>query len=173
MPISGVLFNPMGRTGPNDFWRGIIVLVGFIIVSNVLQLFAPVPIPQMLALLFYLLPYPYLCVFGKRLHDSGRSAWWFVPIFFAFLATLTAAVVTLPGWTEVARAMSDPNVVSDQRAINELVQETFGGARAAIHSFAALFGFNLISGVIVARLPSDPELNQHGLPTVNGGSPFS
>ncbi|MEM9669153.1 MAG: DUF805 domain-containing protein [Pseudomonadota bacterium] len=173
MGITGVLFNPNGRIAPNDFWRGIIVLVGYLIVSNVLTAFLPPPVPSIFGLLFYLLPYPYLCVFGKRLHDSGRSAWWFVLIFFAFIATLMITVMTLPGWSDVMKAFEDPNVATDQQAMNELMQETFSTPRVAIQFMGAIFGFNLVAGYLVARLPSNPETNQHGPPTQSVSGTFS
>ncbi|MEM7664027.1 MAG: DUF805 domain-containing protein [Pseudomonadota bacterium] len=173
MNVSGILFSPNGRIGPNDFWRGIILLVGFMIVSNVVQFVAPVAISQAFNLVGNLLPYPYLCVYGKRLHDSGRSAWWFLVILFAFIVVMTMALMLLPGWDDIMDAMADPNVVSDQRAMNELALEMFSSPRAAIQWYGALFGFNLAAGWIVARLPSDPDVNQYGLPTRNAGAPFT
>ena len=62
-----LLMNPNGRISQRDYWIGVLVLV----VGNVLAGM----IPLLGGLLWLFLIWVGLCVYGKRLHDFGRSAW--------------------------------------------------------------------------------------------------
>ena len=67
MDMQYVLLNPNGRIAPRDFWIGVLILIG----GNILL----TPIPVIGGLVWLLLVYVGICVYGKRLHDTGRSAW--------------------------------------------------------------------------------------------------
>ncbi|MCW5723906.1 MAG: DUF805 domain-containing protein [Maricaulaceae bacterium] len=67
MNIGKVLFSPNGRIGQQEFWIGWVILVA----ANVLLTW----IPLLGFLIMLALIYVGICVYGKRLHDSGRSAW--------------------------------------------------------------------------------------------------
>ena len=163
MGIMGVLFNPKGRIQANQFWQGVIVLVGLQIVLY-LGL-AYVSLAFFLA--YLLLLYPYACVYAKRLHDSGKTGW----IFFAFLiAALIVYVITnlaLSGFSSV-----------DEDALNEQLEiltqeEDLAGMLAlmkdalqaeALLEFVKIALTNVIVGFFVARMFSDPYANQYGPP---------
>lgn len=67
MNLGHVLFSPNGRIGQQEYWIGILILVG----SNVFLTWIP-----LLGLLVWLaLIYMGICIYGKRLHDIGKSAW--------------------------------------------------------------------------------------------------
>lgn len=61
-----LLFNPNGRIGPRDYWIGVAIIIGGNLLADVL--------PVLGGLLWLLLIWVGLCVYGKRLHDAGRSA---------------------------------------------------------------------------------------------------
>jgi uncharacterized membrane protein YhaH (DUF805 family) len=61
-----LLFHLNGRIGQNDFWKGVAVIIG----ANLLLSF----IPLIGGLIWLGLIYVGFCVYGKRLHDAGRSA---------------------------------------------------------------------------------------------------
>lgn len=67
MDMQYVLLNPNGRIAQREFWIGVLVLIGGNILSGVL--------PAVGGLLWLFLIYVGVCVYGKRLHDTGRSAW--------------------------------------------------------------------------------------------------
>jgi uncharacterized membrane protein YhaH (DUF805 family) len=67
MDMQYVLLNPNGRIAPRDFWIGVLILIGGNIMAGVL--------PAVGGLLWLFLIYVGVCVYGKRLHDTGRSAW--------------------------------------------------------------------------------------------------
>ncbi|MEE2567239.1 DUF805 domain-containing protein [Hyphobacterium marinum] len=67
MNIGNVLFSPNGRIGQQDYWVGILI----IIVGNIVGGMIP-----FLGLIITLgLIYVGVCVYGKRLHDIGKTAW--------------------------------------------------------------------------------------------------
>lgn len=67
MNMVHVLFDPNGRITPRAFWIGVALIIGANIVSNL--------IPVLGRLIWLGLIYVGVCVYGKRLHDAGRSAW--------------------------------------------------------------------------------------------------
>ncbi len=75
MSLATILFNPNGRIGAKDFWTGWAVVVAGNIASNLIGLIQSPIIGLVSFVLFFALAYMGLCVYGKRLHDMGRSAW--------------------------------------------------------------------------------------------------
>ncbi|MEM8615746.1 MAG: DUF805 domain-containing protein [Pseudomonadota bacterium] len=67
-----LLLSPNGRIGRNRFWQGMVILT----VISILVAAGSSMLGTLVALLGYLLIYPYICVYGKRLHDIGTTAWW-------------------------------------------------------------------------------------------------
>jgi uncharacterized membrane protein YhaH (DUF805 family) len=67
MNLGHVLFSPNGRIGQQEYWIGILILVG----SNVFLTW----IPLLGMLIWAALIYMGICIYGKRLHDIGKSAW--------------------------------------------------------------------------------------------------
>lgn len=67
MDLVYVLFNPNGRIGRKSFWIGwLIMLVASVVLSWI-------PVIGFVISLASL--YVGVCVFGKRLHDMGKTAW--------------------------------------------------------------------------------------------------
>ena len=81
MDISRVLLSPKGRIGPRDFLRGLILLTGAGLIIQVLTVVASIGA----AILQYPMLWAYFCVFGKRLHDAGQTAWFNILILFVLL----------------------------------------------------------------------------------------
>lgn len=67
MNIGQALINPNGRSGQQEYWIGILILVAANIVSGF--------IPVLGTLIWIGLIYVGVCIYGRRLHDAGKSAW--------------------------------------------------------------------------------------------------
>lgn len=67
MDWQNLLFNTHGRIGQGDFWKGVAVIIGGNVLVNILPLIG--------GLLWMALIWVGVAVYGKRLHDTGRSAW--------------------------------------------------------------------------------------------------
>ena len=67
MDLQYVLLNPNGRIAQREFWIGVGLLICGNVVSGI--------IPALGGLIWLFLIYVGVCVYGKRLHDTGRSAW--------------------------------------------------------------------------------------------------
>jgi len=177
MSISNVLFNPNGRITPNEFWRGIIMLVGAQIIISLVTGFAPVGLAIGVLFATILLVYPYICVYGKRLHDSGRSAWMFLAFFCGWLLLIFFVMPVLFEpfiGQQTAELQEDMEIVAqdgDVAAMFEILQQ-----QARIQFIPGTIQtvlVNAIVGFFVARLPSDPDTNQYGPPTMHTGNTFS
>jgi uncharacterized membrane protein YhaH (DUF805 family) len=67
MNLTHILFNPHGRIGQREFWVGVLILLAGNIVAGM--------IPVLGELLWLGLIWVGVAVYGKRLHDGGRTAW--------------------------------------------------------------------------------------------------
>ncbi|GAB5457305.1 MAG: hypothetical protein Hens3KO_03350 [Henriciella sp.] len=77
--MGNLLFNPNGRIGRNRFWQGMVILT----VLTVLIAAASAMINPFLGILNLAMVYLYVCVYGKRLHDYGTTAWWVIGVWVA------------------------------------------------------------------------------------------
>ncbi len=67
MNITHVLFSPNGRIGQQEFWIGVLILIA----ANIVAGFIPI-----LGFIISLgLIWVGIAVYGKRLHDAGKTAW--------------------------------------------------------------------------------------------------
>lgn len=67
MDFTNMLFSPNGRIGQKEYWVGIMI----IILGNILAGMIPI----LGTILWLGLIYVGVCVYGKRLHDIGKTAW--------------------------------------------------------------------------------------------------
>ncbi|WP_421786290.1 DUF805 domain-containing protein [Hyphobacterium sp.] len=67
MNLTHVLFSPNGRIGQQEYWIGILIIVG----ANLLLTW----LPFIGTIIWLGLIYVGICVYGKRLHDAGKTAW--------------------------------------------------------------------------------------------------
>ena len=151
--MGNLLFNPNGRINKGPFWQGVIVLTVLSVLMSVLSAY----VSPFVSYLGIFLIYPYLCVYGKRLHDAGLTAW----IFLAFLvgslivSFILSAILTpilAPGVTELQAEMME-NAFSgggNPADVMEMAKEVTQAALPA--SIATGILSNLIVGFIAAML---------------------
>ncbi len=155
-------FDANGRIGRVRFWQGLVVLTvaSFIIVAGQTK------IGGWFGLFSYILIYPYICVFGKRLHDIGRSTWWVIGLFFAslivqFILTLfTEPIFRSPETVALIEKMAvdweagNVDLVgSDVERLNNLL---------LIPNLISVVVGNAVLGFFLGRIESDPADNQYG-----------
>ncbi|MEM9738262.1 MAG: DUF805 domain-containing protein [Pseudomonadota bacterium] len=164
--MMSVLFSPNGRIGPRTFWRGVVVLLAAMIIINVAGAYAG-PFGQLLGLFTLAAPYCYLCVYGKRLHDSGKSAWFFLLFFVGyFVLEGVFQTVLLPILSPGAAALQeDMTLLIEQGQWMDALEYAPEIAQESIlTALVSLIATNAILGFIAARLTSDPGPNAFGLP---------
>jgi len=170
MGLSGILFNPQGRISPAEFWRGLIVLIGVSIVATVLGTYGPSVLEMIFGLISILLFYPVLCVYGKRFHDAGRTAWLavlvgigyliFVSLFQAFLVPMLA-----PEFAVFQRELTEQLENQEIGFVDYFVELGERSEEIVVANIISTLVGALLAGFIVARLESDPDENEHGMPT--------
>jgi len=175
MPLTRLLFSPNGRIGPRDFLRGIIILLAVVIVNQVLSVyggvfFAPVSLVVTVGII-----YGYLCVFGKRLHDRGMSAWFFLLLLVAYVImdAIFQAILT-PFLAPEALALQEglADMVSRGRWEDATVFMQDLAREVLFSALLSVIAINGILGFAMSRLRSDPGMNQYGPPPPSAGNPF-
>lgn len=173
MDFRFLFLDPQGRLAPKPFARGFILLTGAMLLITVLS---SVLSPG-LNILQYTLVFPYLCLFGKRLHDAGLSAW----LWLAYLAGFSVLNMFL---SALLLPMLSPQAYAVQSEIQKLMEvEGFTAAFEALAErapeYARLAGVTTAAGFLISsaltgfaayRMRSDPERNRYGPPT-DGISP--
>lgn len=149
------LLNPNGRIPAGPFWQGIIILV----IANVALNAASAYVNPFFGFIGILLLYPFICVYGKRFHDAGKTAWLVLAVIGAMivLGLIAGAVLGMfvrPPTFDAAGDLSE--VMAAQRAY---AQQIF------LPTVAINTLISLGIAFVVAQLPSDPNENKYGPPT--------
>lgn len=171
MDFRFLFLEPQGRLAPKPFARGLVVLTAIFMVITVLS----AVVSPGLGILQYAMVFPYVCLFGKRLHDAGMTAW----LWLAFLAgfgvvNLILSPILLPLLSpqafeiqlEIQKMMEADGFTVAFESLAERAPEY--ARLSAVTSVAALLIASAVTGFAAYRLRSDPKTNRHGPPTLNG-----
>lgn len=171
MDFRFLFLEPQGRLAPKPFGRGLVMLTGAGMMISVLT----AVVSPGLNMLQYALVFPYICLFGKRLHDAGLTAWLWIAFLagLGFLNMFLSAIllpVLSPGafaiQVEVQETMQAAGFTA---AFEELALRAEEYARlSAVTTLAAFLISSAITGFAAFRLRSDPKPNRHGPPTLGG-----
>ena len=157
-----LLFNPNGRILRNRFWQGLVILT----VASVLVTAGSVMIAEPIGYLTFPLFYMYICVFGKRLHDAGLTAWW-------VLGVLVGNLIL----TVISSLILRPFMVSSEAAEieREMAERLFSGDLAGASEGAQILAqqllplnltqtvlVNFVLALIIGALATLPRENKHG-----------
>ena len=171
--MGDLLFNPNGRILRNRFWQGLVILT----VLTVLISAASAMINPFLSLFGLLAVFPYICVYGKRLHDVGTTAWWSVGVWLASL--LIGFVLGLV----IGPFFIDAETIAIQQEIIERMQagDSEGmmaglkivSIRALPLNIISIVITNAVLGAIVGFLATEARTNKHGpVPGASGADVF-
>jgi len=160
--MGNLLFSPNGRIARNRFWQGMVILT----VASVLVAAGAVMIGTLVSLFGYLLIYPYICVYGKRLHDAGLTAWWVIGVWFGTVVlNFILSLILTPMFMgeeelKIQEEMTERMMTGDFAGMME-------GAEILASQLLPLTIFltvvtNLVAALVVGLLPSEPRENKHG-----------
>lgn len=162
-----VFFNPEGRTAPSLFGQGFIVLTGVCMIVQI----AAVLVSPAFGLMQYAMIFPYLCVFAKRLHDAGQSAWWYVAFLAGYmLLNVIFGAITLPLLSPDAYALqAEFQVVMQQHGMARMFEVISERAQelqrlSVVSSVASFLLSSAVLGFIALRLKQDAGPNKYGVP---------
>ena len=175
--MGDLLFNPNGRIARNRFWQGMVILtVASVVVSSAALLVHPMFDFISLALIF-----PYVCVYGKRLHDNGQSAWWVIAIWFGvviiqiilFLILLFSVLPMMMSpeqkalWDEIMRLSEKGDTEEAMKGVEALLEQMQGLFHRT--SLFVMVAANAAMALFIGFLKTEPRENKHGpVPTEAG-----
>ena len=165
-----MLLSPSGRMGRKDFWVGLII---FTLLSSLFN-FALQRLVNSQSLLAFLIsiPFPFLvlhmtyCVYGKRLHDMGRSFWPLTGMI-ALLILVAIVVMLAFGGTEY---LSEYAQYDRKEDIDPEEIERINNVFKKILSAGVPNGYNMMASIIfiftiwVGTAKSDTTDNCYGQP---------
>ena len=115
--------------------------------------------------------YCYMCVYGKRLHDTGRSAWYFLAVLAAFIMiSNTLNGILISAFAPSAIAATEELWVLVQRGDGQQVMEKMAVVNklTIIPRMITILVANGVLAYAMVRLRSDPNPNAYGPPTHSG-----
>ncbi len=180
MDFRFLFLEPQGRLAPKAFARGFVVLTA---ASLIITILSSIAAPGLGPLQFVLV-FPYLCLFAKRLHDAGLTAWFWLAFLAGYgLVNLVATSVLFPVLSPQAYAMQPEvqailvDVLKGGNSPAELEAHT---ARmqlftrlSVVTAAAALLISSGFAGFAAFRMRSDPKPNRYGPPTTGPAATFS
>jgi len=168
--MGNLLFNPQGRILKHRFWQGLVILT---VASVLFQAFQVRLGPALgvggmtvFFLLGLLLLYAEVCVYAKRFHDAGTTAWWILSVWVGsfiismimsqlfgsvFLGERGAAIEA-----EVAERLAQGEFMVAIEASTALAEMVLPLTLITIVVSAVVMGF------IVGSLKTQPGQNKHG-----------
>lgn len=160
--MGNLLFNPNGRIARTQFLQGMVVLT----VASVLVVAGNTMVSSMVGFINILLIFPYICVFGKRLHDAGTTAWWVIVVWLGSL--LCAFILGLvfggffmtPEMVEIQEEMSERLAAGDFAGFMQGT-EILSDKMLPLNILTTI-GTNLILAIVVGALKTQPHENKHG-----------
>lgn len=164
-----VFFNPEGRTGPQLFGQGFIILTGLCMIVQI----AAVLVNPIFGLAQYAMVFPYLCVFAKRLHDAGQTAWWYLGFLVGYmLLNIVFGAITLPLLAPKAFALqAEFQVIMQQDGFARMLDAMADSAEelqrlSIVSSIASFLLASAVIGFFASRLKQDVSPNKYGVPLV-------
>ena len=160
--MGNLLFNPNGRVARTRFLQGMVVLT----VASVLVVAGSTMVSSTVGFLNILLIFPYICVFGKRLHDAGTTAWWVLAIWLgsmliAFILGLVfGGFFMTPEMVEIQEEMSERLAAGDFAGFMQGT-EILSDKMLPLNILTTI-GSNFILAVVVGALKTEPRENKHG-----------
>lgn len=160
--MGGLLFSPNGRIGRNRFWQGMVVLT----VASVVVAAGAVMLGTLFGLIGYALIYPYICVYGKRLHDAGLTAWWVIGVWLGTVVlNFVLSLILTPMF------MGADELAIQEEMTDRMMSGDFAGMMEGAEILAAQLlpltifltvATNLVAALVVGFLPTEPRENKHG-----------
>ncbi|MEM1390495.1 MAG: DUF805 domain-containing protein [Pseudomonadota bacterium] len=158
LSISALLLSPNGRITQGQYWGGVV----FIVIANIIVNY----IGALGLLLWAFLIFVGFCVYGKRLHDVGKSTWTHAIVWVVVLIiTIGSLVLSWDGIEQIA-GLFDPNNPLNEDELREQITR-LGPEFAA--EFIPIILASLVTGLIwliytiwLGSLPSQKFDNRFG-----------
>ena len=174
MDFRSLFFDPQGRISPRAFGQGYVLLTGALLMITVFS----IVVSPGFGILQYVLVFPFVCIFSKRLHDAALSAWLMLLFLLgALIVNVISTAILMPALAPDAYAIQmEAQEMMTTSGMNAGMEHMLEHAQEIVRSSAlvnvvSLLVSSAITGFAAYSLRSDPKTNRHGLPTTGGGRP--
>jgi len=164
-----MLLSPSGRIGRKDFWVAMVIFSLLVVLFN----FALQRLGNSTAAFFISLPFPFLvlhmayCVYGKRLHDMGRSFWPLTGFIVLTFILIPIIVLLANGGSEMFTEFSQYGRKEEiDSAVRKEIEDTYQAELKKSVTYLP----HIINSIIVAFTlwcglsKTDLEINNYGPP---------
>jgi len=163
-----MLLSPAGRMGRKDYWVAMLIFSLIVVLFN----FALQRLGNSTLAFLISLPFPFLvlhmayCVYGKRLHDMGRSFW---PLTGMIVLLILVAIIVMMAFggseyfSEFAQYDRKEDIdPAEIERIQSVYKAKLSEGNATVHTvmMGIIAAFTLWCGLS----KSDPEANKYGPP---------
>jgi len=161
-----MLLSPAGRMGRKDFWIGMVIFSILVVLFN----FALQRLGNSTLAFLISLPFPFLvlhmayCVYGKRLHDMGRSFW---PLTGMIVLLILVAIIVMMAFggseyfSEFAQYDRKEDIdPTEIERIKAAYQAKLSEGNATVSN--AMMGIIAIFTLWCGLSKADPETNNYG-----------
>jgi len=157
-----LLLNAKGRIQKRRFWQGMVILTG----ASVLMTAGSVMVSDAFGFLILPLVYMYICVFGKRLHDAGLTAWWVIGVFLGNLLLNAILQPVFRPFLVSEEAIEIEKEISERLLSWDMTAVQTGMEQLAEHFLPLNLLLTVICNFILAlglgMLATMPKENKHG-----------
>ena len=119
-----LFLSPRGRIGRLEFAVGVAVLIGFAIAQEYIFSFMGKGLTSFFLpmAIFFLTLHVVLCIFGKRLHDLGRSLWPLMGLFSVMIIIAILISQNFGGIEYINTVIAHPEYAGDEAAMKQVQQ---------------------------------------------------
>ncbi|MGE6699540.1 DUF805 domain-containing protein [Hyphomonas sp. NPDC076900] len=173
MDFRQIFFDPQGRISPRTFGQAYVLLTGALLMITVVS----IVVSPGFGILQYVLVFPFVCVFSKRLHDAALSAWLMLLFLLgALIINVISSAILMPVLAPEAYAIQmEAQTLITTDGMNAGLEHLLDHAQEIVRSSALVNVVSLlvscaITGFTAFVLRSDPKPNRFGPPTTGSRS---
>ncbi len=161
-----LFLSPAGRMGRRNFWIGVIGFIVFVVVmKTILRFMGPTLFQFFLSLIYIVLVFQILySVYGKRLHDVGRSFWALTGMITLTILIVIAVMLAFGGaeyFTEFAQYDRKEDIdPAEIERIKTGYQDKLANAGQVMQP--ALYGIWAMFSLWLGLAKPEPSANKYG-----------
>ena len=162
--MSNLFLSPYGRIDSTAFYRGGYILILISVALSLINLLSP-QFGKILGIINYVLIFPWVVIWIKRLHNGGKSGWMFLVyllLYFAVAVVGFGIAVSMFGGDEFMQMLTDQVEGRITQAEMQAQLEIWARENMAPMLIASIGSSVLTIFIGDKTIPTDTDDNQYG-----------